>query len=141
MRFSFADGIKVTLASDGFLGAAVELDYSKKRVYWSSYHMSNYHNIFSFDYDGKNMKAIASGPFNEYLLGVFRDSLYFLVKENLYHINQMNISNGNISHSIFVHKIDYYNLIVVDSSVQPMGKLRQTILECSVQLLQSVFSV
>ncbi len=69
------------------------------------------------------MKAITRGPFDEDVLGVFRDSLYFLVKKNLYHINQMNISNGNISHRIWVNKIDYYDLIVVDSSVQPMGKL------------------
>ncbi len=69
------------------------------------------------------MKAITRGPFNEGVLGVFRDSLYFLVKENLYHINQMNISNGNISHRILVNKIDYYDMIVVDSSVQPMGEL------------------
>ncbi len=69
------------------------------------------------------MKAITRGTFNEDVLGVFRDSLYFLVKKNLYHINQMNISNGNISHRILVNKIDYYDLIVVDSSVQPMGEL------------------
>ena len=69
------------------------------------------------------MKAITRGTFNRYLLGVFRDSLYFLVKKNLSHINQMNISNGNISHRILVNKIHYYDLIVVDSSVQPMGEL------------------
>ena len=71
------------------------------------------------------MKAITSGQFNKYILGVFRDSLYFLVKKNLYHINQMNISNGNISHSILVKTIAYYDLIVVqtDSSVQTVGEL------------------
>ncbi len=120
MRFNFADGIKVTLAS-GVYFRAVELDYSKKRVYWFSYN-SNYP-ISSCDYEGRDRKAITSGPFNRNLLGVFRDSLYFLVKKSLYHINQMNISNGNISHRILVNKIDYYDLIVVDSSVQPMGEL------------------
>ena len=122
MRFNFADGSKMTLASDDvFYQSAVELDYSKKRVYWFSY-KSNYL-ISSCDYEGRDMKAITSGPFNEYILGVFRDSLYFLVKKNLYHINQMNISNGNISHSILVKTIAYYDLIVVDSSVQTMGEL------------------
>ena len=123
MRFNFADGIKVTLASDVSYWSAVELDYSKKRVYWFRSLRSNYHDISSCDYKGKDMKAITSRPFNRYLLGVFRDSLYFLVMKNLYHINQMNISNGNISHRILVNKIDYYDLIVVDSSVQPMGEL------------------
>ena len=69
------------------------------------------------------MKAITRGPFNEGVLGVFRDSLYFLVKKNLSHINQMNISNGNISHSILVKRIGYYDMIVVDSSVRPIGEL------------------
>ena len=69
------------------------------------------------------MRAITRGPFNERVLGVFRDSLYFLVKKNLSHINQMNISNGNISHRISVNQIGYYDMIVVDSSVQPMGEL------------------
>ncbi len=123
MRFNFADGSKMTLASDDVVyQSAVELDYSKKRVYWFSYHKSDYL-ISSCDYEGRDMKAITSGPFNEYILGVFRDSLYFLVKKNLYHINQMNISNGNISHSILVKTIAYYDLIVVDSSVQAMGEL------------------
>ncbi len=123
MRFNFADGSKMTLASDDVVyQSAVELDYSKKRVYWFSYHKSDYL-ISSCDYEGRDMKAITSGPFNEYILGVFRDSLYFLVKKNLYHTNQMNISNGNISHSILVNKIAYYDLIVVDSSVQPVGEL------------------
>ena len=123
MRFNFADGIKVTLASNVASWSAVQLDYTKQRVYWFRSLSSNYYNISSYDYKGKDMKAITSGPFNEYILGVFRDSLYFLVTKNLSHINQMNISNGNISHRILVNKIDYYDLIVVDSSVQPMGKL------------------
>ena len=123
MRFSFADGIKVTLARNTYPFSTVELDYTKKRVYWFSSSRGNYYDISSCDYEGRDMKAITSGPFNEYILGVFRDSLYFLVKKNLYHINQMNISNGYISHSILVKKIDYYDMIVVDSSVQPIGEL------------------
>ncbi len=123
MRFSFADGIKVTLARNTYASDTVELDYTKKRVYWFSSLRSNYYDISSCNYKGKDMKAITRGPFNEGVLGVFRDSLYFLVKKNLYHINQMNISNGNISHRILVNKIDYYDLIVVDRSVQPMGEL------------------
>ena len=124
MRFNFADGIKLILASDVVSRSAVELDYSKKRVYWFSYHKSNNYLISSCDYEGRDTKAsITSGPFNRYLLGVFRDSLYFLAKYNLYHINQMNISNGNISHRILVNKINYYDLIVVDSSVQTVGEL------------------
>ena len=123
MRFSFADGTKVTLAADRNNGysAAVELDYTKKRVYWLFYvFFGNNHDIYSCDYDGKDNKAFRSRPFNRYLLRVFRDSLYFMVKNNLY---QMNVSNGNISRSILVNKTDYYDLLVVDSSVQPMGEL------------------
>ncbi len=123
MRFNFADGIKVTLASDVAYRSAVELDYSKKRVYWFSYHKTNSYLISSCDYEGRDTKAITSGQFNRYLLGVFRDSLYFLVRKSLFHINQMNISNGNIFHRILVNQINYDDLIVVDSSVQPMGEL------------------
>ncbi len=124
MGFSFADDIKVTLARDTYVSDTVELDYTKKRVYWfSSLSSTSYYDISSCDYDGKDKKTIASEPFNEGVLGVFRDSLYFLVMKNLYHINQMNISNGNISYGIFVDAIDYYDLIVVDSSVQLMGEL------------------
>ena len=120
MRFSFADGTKVTLARRiYFVAYAVELDYSKKRVYWFD-RSSNNDDISSCDYDGKNRKRIRSGPFNRYLLRVFRDSLYFMVKNNL---NQMNVSNGNIYRSILVNKTDYYDLLVVDSTVQPMGEL------------------
>ena len=119
MRFSFADGSKVALRNK--FSYAVELDYTKKRVYLSDYR-GNYY-ICSYDYDGKNKKSFTSGPFNEFLLRVFRDSLYFLVKNNRYHINQMNVSNGNIYRSILVNKTDYYDLLVVDSTVQPMGEL------------------
>ena len=125
MRFSFADGTKVTLATDrnvyGY-SHAVELDYTKKRVYWLFYVQigDNNHDLYSCNYNGKNRKTVKSGPFNEYLLRVFRDSLYFMVKNNL---NQMNVSNGNIFRSILVNKTDYYDLLVVDSSVQPMGEL------------------
>ena len=122
MRFSFADGTKVTLASIGFC-SAVELDYTKKQLYLFHYRSGNNNDLFSYDYDGKDKKTITSGPFNEYLLRVFRDSLYFLVKNNLYHINQMNTTNGDISHSILVNTTDYYDLIVVDRTVQPMGEL------------------
>ncbi len=125
MRFCFADGTKVTLATylNGY-SPAVELDYTKKRVYWLFYVLGgNNHDIYSCDYNGKNWKTVKSGPFNQYLLRIFRDSLYFLVKNNFSHINQMNVSNGNISRSILVNKTDYYDLLVVDSSVQPMGEL------------------
>ena len=123
MRFNFADGIKVTLASNVPFWSAVELDYSKQRVYRFRSLSSNYYDISSCDYKGKDMKATTRGPFDQRVLGVFRDSLYFLVTKNLYHINQTNISNGNISHRILVNQINYYDLIAVDSSVQPMGEL------------------
>ena len=123
MRFSFADGTKMTLATRTGRIYFIELDYSKKRVYWLNYRSSNNYDISSCDYDGKNKKAITNGPFNRYLLRVFQDSLYFMVKNNRYQINQMNVSNGNISRSILVDKTDYYDLLVVDRSVQPMGEL------------------
>ncbi len=141
MRFSFADGTKVTLQEDNGVSVAVELDYTKKRVYTFVYHST--YDISSCDYDGKNKKSITRGTFNVFLLRVFRDSLYFLVKNNQYHINQMNVSNGNIYRSILVNKTDYYDLLVVDSTLQPMGKLlsyNKLILECSVQLSQRVLS-
>ena len=126
MRFGFADGTKMTLARIRtrviYFIRTVELDYSKKRVYWPQYRSINNYDISSCDYDGKNKKAITNGPFNVYLLRVFQDSLYFMVN-NRYQINQMNVSNGNISRSILVNKTDYYDLLVVDRSVQPMGEL------------------
>ncbi len=117
MRFNLADGVKVTLARYVGSSDAVEVDRTKKRVYW----FDQYNKISSCDYEGGDKKTITSGVFNEDILRVFHDSLFF-VDETLYRINKLNISNGNISHSILVEKISYRDMVVVESSAQPTGE-------------------
>ncbi len=120
MRFNFVDGVQVTLIRDFGSCFAVALDYTNKRVYWISGPIAQGNrNISSCDYEGGDKKAITSGNIDRYLLGVFRDSLFFIVNiSKPYHIiNQMNISNGSISRNILVKKSYYYDLIVVDSSI------------------------
>ena len=119
MRFNLADGVKVTLARYDEYSDAVEVDCTKKRVYWFDYEDNS--KISSCDYEGGDKKTITSGVFNEDILRVFQDSLFF-VDETLYRINKLNISNGNISHSILVEKISYRDMVVVESSAQPTGE-------------------
>jgi hypothetical protein len=78
--------------------------------------------LFSCDYDGEDEKTITSGSLNMYSLGVYGDSVYF---QNIdrYIINEMNVSNGNISRSILVEKVPYHELIFLDNSVPPIGEL------------------
>ena len=107
----------VYLARDVSWPYSITLDYANKRVYWFVW-KSGVDHISSSDYDGVNQKNIKSGLFNNNLLSVFGDFLYFLNYGKLY-INEINISNGTIYRSILVDKAEYYDLIVVDSSIQP----------------------
>ena len=118
IRFSLADGIKVTLVKI-YVGDiyAINLDCRKKRVYWLEY-FSSIHYIKSSDFGGQGKKSITEGRFNEYLLGVLGDLLYFL-DTNIYRINEMNVSNGNILRKILVDRRTYYDLVLVEKSVQP----------------------
>ena len=97
----------------------IKLDCVNKQVY--CFTRERY--INASDYDGRNQKTIASasGRFYTNILSVFGDSLYFL-NNNKSYITRMNASNGIVSESIAVkRKQDYYDLIVVHSSLQPTG--------------------
>ena len=100
---------------------ALSLDYTNKRVYWIS--LGN--GVFSRDYDGENTTTVKSGSFNDYLLGIFEDSVYFQ-KSNVRYINAMNRTSRIISHSIKVDKTDYRDLVIVHNSLQPMGGLQKS---------------
>ena len=117
IRFSLADRIKVTLVTYFGDVYAIKLDCRKKRVYWLEY-FSSIHYIKSIDYGSKEKKIVATGQFNRNLLGVLGDSLYFL-DTSIYRINEMNVSNGNISRKILVDRRTYYDLVLVEKSVQP----------------------
>jgi hypothetical protein len=94
---------------------AITLDYAKKRVYW----IEGRRHIFSSGYDFQDLKSIRNGSFSGYILAISGDSLYFQ-NAGAFSINQMNISNGNLVHSIPVGK-EYKDLIVLHSSLQSMG--------------------
>ena len=110
----------VTLASSSWPDA-LSLDYTNKRVYWVS--ASN--GISSRDYDGENTTTVKSGTFNDYLLGIFEDSVYFQIS-NVRYIDAMNTTSGIISHSIKVDKTGYRDLLIVHNSLQPMGELQKS---------------
>jgi hypothetical protein len=112
---------KNTLARSPSDTYGITLDFTNKRVYWLEGDQKSIEHIFSSDYDFQDQEAITSGSFEVYLLAVFGNSLYFLNNKKPY-INQMNVSNKNIIRSIPVHMTDYYDLIVVTSSLQPLGK-------------------
>ncbi len=88
MRFNLADGVKVTFARFDGSSDAVQVDYTKKRVYW----LSRYDDfqISSCDYEGRDKKIITIGDrynrINRDILRVFQDSLFF-VDETRYRIN------------------------------------------------------
>ena len=115
--FSLADGINVTLVTYFGDVYSIKLDCRKKRVYWLEYFSSIQH-IKSADFGGQGKITITEGKFNKYLLGVLGDSLYFLDTE-VYSINEMNVSNGNVSRKILVDRRTYYDLVLVEKSVQP----------------------
>jgi hypothetical protein len=95
--------------------AGITLDYTNKRVYWTE--ETRY--IFSSDYDFLHLKSIRNVSSSYYMLAISGDSLYFQ-NSDVFSINQMNISNGNIVLSILVDKA-YNDLIVLHSSLQSMG--------------------
>ena len=86
-------------------------------MYWLEY-FSSIHYIKSADFGGQGKKTITEGQFNSNLLGVLGDSLYFL-DTSKYRINEMNVSNGNISRKILVDRRTYYDLVLVEKSIQP----------------------
>ncbi|CAB3991726.1 Hypothetical predicted protein [Paramuricea clavata] len=127
-RISLVSNDIVTLANRKFSKSyTITLDCTKKRVYWLGNEIqSGVHHIFSSDYTGLDQKSIVSGSLNDYLFGVLGDSLYYL-NNDLFYINEMNVSNGIVSRTILVDNNTYYDdLIVVHSSIQPrerMGEL------------------
>ena len=117
MQLNLVDGIKVTLVTYRGEGGAIQLDCPKRRVYWLAYFRSIGH-IKSCNYTGGQKKDITSGPLNRNVLGVLGDSLYFL-NTSEYRINEMNVSNGNISRKILVERGGDYQVLVAVKSVQP----------------------
>ena len=117
-RFNLADGNKVTLVTGFTVVYAIKLDCNKKRVYWLEFSSA----IKSSDYRGQAKKIVKIGHFNRNILGVLGDSLYFL-DGNKYRINEMNVLNGNILRTVLVDRgVSYYDLVVMDKSVQPTCK-------------------
>jgi hypothetical protein len=119
MRFNLVDGIKVTLVTYFHGIHVIRLDCRIKRIYFLEY-SSTIRYVKSCDYGGKQKKTIASGPFDENLLGVMGDSLY-LWNTDESRINEMNVSSGNITREIQVNT--YHNgascLTLIDESLQP----------------------
>ena len=111
--------IVTSVDQEGFIPILPEifLHFGNKRMYWQNESNS----IFSMGYDGDNLKAFRSGLFNDSLLGKFEDSVYFR-KDNVHYINEINLSSGNLSRRIKIDKAESRNLVVVHTSVQPMGE-------------------
>ena len=103
---------------------AITVDCTKKRVYWLEKEIqSGVDHIVSIHYSGLDQKTIKSGSFNDHLLGVLGDSLYFM-NNDLFYVNEMNISNGNILRNIQVDNNSYYDYLVVGhSSIQPLERI------------------
>ncbi|CAB4012232.1 Hypothetical predicted protein, partial [Paramuricea clavata] len=111
---------------------AITVDCTKNRVYWLEKEVrSGVDYIVSSQYSGLDQKTIIRGILNDHLLGVLGDSLYFMNNDLLY-VNEMNVSNGNISRNILVDNNSNYNdLVVVHRSIQPqerMGSLRKSVI-------------
>ena len=123
-RLNLVSNDIVTLASRTFSKSyAIAVDCTKKRVYWLENEIqSGVHHIFSSDYNGLNQKTIVRGLLNDYLLGVLGDSLYYL-NNDLFYVNEMNVSNGTISRNILVDNNTYDDLVVVHSSIQPQERM------------------
>ena len=119
MRFNLVDGIKVTLVTYFDRIHVITLDCSIKRIYFLEY-SGTIRYIKSCDYGGKQKKTIASGPFDENVLGVMGDSLY-LWNTDEYRINEMNVSSGNITREIQVNIYHFAvaGLTLIDESLQP----------------------
>ena len=106
----------------------IKLDSTNKKVYWLLVWRHGNPYLYSSGYDGKDYKFVTSqlSPF-EQLLGASENFLY-LMQYNRYYLNEMNISNGDVSRSILVGRKSNQDLIVVSSSLQPMGKSLMTII-------------
>ena len=91
------------------------LDNTNERVYI----LDNFETVFSISYDGKDKNVITNSSLNEYLFGAFGNWIYFQ-KRNLLH--ELNVSSGLVTRRIALNKTDYYDLVVVNSSFQPIGE-------------------
>jgi hypothetical protein len=68
---------------------AITVDCTKKRVYWLENEIQfGVDHIVSSQYNGLDQKTILSGSFNDHILGVLGDSLYFL-NNDLFYVNEM----------------------------------------------------
>ena len=119
-RMNLAKNVKLTFPFRGDPWA-LSLDHIKKRVYG----VDGSDGIFSSNYDGVNMTTFRGGSFNENLLDIFADSVYSQ-RTNVPYINEINMTSGKISRSIKVNRTDYRDLVVVHSSLQPMGELQKS---------------
>ena len=105
--------------------SVIKLDCINKQVYGFEEY-GRY--IFASDYDGGNQRMIfRAGVFfrryiYHYIFGVFNGSLYFVNYDGS-SINEMYVSNENVRRKIAVDGNNYYDLIVVHNSLQPLGKL------------------
>ena len=100
----------------------IKLDCVNKQVYGFQEKSGNEYYISASDYDGGNQTKITSGPFWNDILGVFNGSLYFMNNDRS-QIKEMDVSNEIVIRSIAVDRNNYYDLIVVHNSLQPLGKL------------------
>ena len=91
------------------------LDHTNERVYI----LDNLETIFSICYDGEDKNVITNSSFNGYLLGAFGDWMYFQ-KGNLLH--ELNVTSGLVTRRITLNKTKYYDLVLVNSSFQPIGE-------------------
>ena len=103
-------------------GSIIKLDCVKKQVYGFGQNSGNEYYKSASDYDGGNQTKITSGPSRSGIFGVFNGSLYFMNNDGSC-INEMVVSNEIVIRSIAVDRNDYYDLIVVHNSLQPLGKL------------------
>ena len=101
----------------------IKLDCINKQVHGFLQKSGNEYYISASGYDGGNQTKITSGLFNRNILGVFNGSLYFMNDNDGSQINEVNLSSRNVTRSIAVDRNDYYDLIVVNNSLQPLGKL------------------
>ena len=95
----------------------------KRHVYWLE-QKSGTTRIFSVRYNGGFKSLIKTGFFNQDLLGVFGNLIYFL-DSNSTSLNEMNISSQNIMREVsLVQRNPYLSMLIVDSSLQAPGKLQ-----------------
>ena len=85
--------------------AIIKLDCVKKQVYGFLRKSGNEYHMSASDYDGGNQRNITIKTLCNYLLHVFNAPLCFR------------------NRSIALARNNYYDLIVVHNSLQPLGKL------------------